>query len=171
MKKPVNFDEYTDTYNSLLTQQTSFFSSSEEYFSSYKVSIVRGEVKSSPARILEFGCGIGRNIRYLRNVFPDAEIMGSDISAKSLEMARLENKGVKFWCEGVDEQPVDQQFDLIFVAGVFHHIPPAQRTAAAATLFSRLSPGGALFVFEHNPFNPVTRRIVGCGSAYAPRFI
>ncbi|SAL14008.1 methyltransferase type 12 [Caballeronia udeis] len=160
MKKPVNFDEYTETYNSLLTQQTRFFASGEEYFSHYKVAIVRDEVKSPPARILEFGCGIGRNIRYLRDAFPDAEIMGSDISAKSLEMARSENEGVRFWCEGVDEQPDNQQFDLIFVAGVFHHIPPAQRADVATTLFSRLTPGGSLFVFEHNPFNPVTRRIV-----------
>lgn len=160
MKKPVNFDEYTETYNSLLTQQTRFFATNEEYFSNYKVAIVRDKVRPPPARILEFGCGIGRNIRYLREAFPDAEIMGSDISAKSLEMARSENKGIRFWREGVDEQPGNQPFDLIFVAGVFHHILPVQRVAVATTLFSRLKPGGSLFVFEHNPFNPVTRHIV-----------
>lgn len=160
MKNSVNFDDFTENYNSLLTEKTSFFATSEEYFASYKVSIVRDETKRSPPRILEFGCGIGRNIRYLRDAFPGAEILGSDISAKSLEMARSENPEVVFWCEGVDEPPDNQPFDLIFVAGVFHHVPPADRVSVAATLCSRLKPGGSLFVFEHNPFNPITRHIV-----------
>jgi SAM-dependent methyltransferase len=160
MKKPVNFDEYTESYNTLLTQQTSFFSSSEEYFSHYKVDIVHKAIHKAPARILEFGCGIGRNIRYLRDAFPYAEIMGSDISAKSIEMARDENEGIHFWCEGSEAEPEANRFDLIFVAGVFHHVPPPEREGVAKTLFDRLNPGGSLFVFEHNPFNPVTQRIV-----------
>lgn len=27
-------------------------------------------------------------------------------------------------------------------------------------MFSRLKPGGLIFVFEHNPYNPVTQKIV-----------
>jgi 2-polyprenyl-3-methyl-5-hydroxy-6-metoxy-1,4-benzoquinol methylase len=52
------------------------------------------------------------------------------------------------------------QFDVIFVAGVFHHVPPPQRESVSKTLMDRLAPGGKVFVFEHNPYNPVTRRIV-----------
>ena len=28
------------------------------------------------------------------------------------------------------------------------------------TLYQRLAPGGAIVIFENNPFNPVTRKIV-----------
>lgn len=159
MSKKVDFDNYTDNYNQLLRESTGFFSASEEYFARYKIELVRKLVHRSPKSILEYGCGIGRNIPFLREAFPDARIEGSDISAASLEIARRDNPEIRFFIEQEGVQPGDP-VDLIFVAGVFHHIPLAQRSAVTQTLFERLRPGGELFVFEHNPYNPVTRRIV-----------
>ena len=159
MSNKVDFDDYTKNYNQLLKEGTNFFSSSEEYFAKYKVDLVRKQVHASANRILEFGCGIGRNIPFLQQAFPLAVIMGSDISGASLEIARRDNTGAEFFREDENVEPT-KLFDLIFVAGVFHHIPVAHRAGVAKTLFNRLSPGGQLFVFEHNPFNPITRRIV-----------
>lgn len=159
MNDKVDFDKFTSDYNRLLKESTGFFSSSEAYFASYKVEEVRRLLGDRPKRILEFGCGIGRNVPFLASAFPDAEIIGTDVSAGSLEQAQEENPGYKFV---VESQELDLgQFDLIFVAGVFHHIAPADRVSTAALLRQRLSGGGALCVFEHNPYNPVTRRIVG----------
>jgi SAM-dependent methyltransferase len=154
----VDFDRYAESYNDLLREQTRFFSADEAYFARYKVALARRLVTRDPARILEYGCGIGRNIAFLRDAFPRAQIVGSDVSAKSLELARAANPGTEFRLE--DDQWHDAGFDLAFVAGVFHHIPPPARTAAAKLLASRLRSGGTLVVFEHNPYNPVTRRIV-----------
>ncbi len=159
MSNKVDFDDYTENYNQLLREGTSFFSSSEEYFARYKVDLVRKQVDTPVNSILEYGCGIGRNISFLQQAFPNAITMGSDISSASLEIARRDNKGVEFFREDENVE-LTNLFDLIFVAGVFHHIPVVQRAEVAKTLFKRLSPGGQLFVFEHNPFNPVTRRIV-----------
>lgn len=159
MTNKVDFDDYTANYNQLLKEGTSFFSSNEEYFARYKIDLVRKRVQRPVTRLLEYGCGIGRNIPFLQKAFPSAVIMGSDISAASLEIARLDNTEVEFFLEDENAEPI-KLFDLIFVAGVFHHIPLAQRAGVAKTLFTRLSPGGLLFVFEHNPFNPLTRRIV-----------
>jgi len=159
MTKKVDFDEYTENYNELLKEGTSFFSSSEEYFAKYKINIVHQQVDISVNSILEYGCGIGRNIPYLQQVFPKAVIKGSDISGASLEIARRDNSDVDFFLEDENVE-LNNSFDVIFVAGVFHHIPVVQRAEVARTLFNRLSPGGMLFVFEHNPYNPVTRRIV-----------
>ena len=159
MVKRVDFDDYTKNYNQLLNQKTRFFASSEEYFSEYKVDILRKQVALPVKRLLEYGCGLGRNIPFLRKAFKEAEVTGSDIAPVSLEIARQENPGIKFIQEGMRSKDIGE-FDLIFVAGVFHHVPVHQRLAAAKTLFERLEPGGSLFVFEHNPYNPVTRRIV-----------
>lgn len=158
MTEKVDFDKYTDNYNQLLREGTSFFSSSEQYFAKYKVDLVKKSTPHPVTRILEYGCGIGRNVSYLQAAFPGAEIIGTDISEASLEIARAENPGVRFEGERADLPLGD--FDLIFVAGVFHHIPPAERPGALALLSTRLRPGGTLCVFEHNPYNPVTRRIV-----------
>ncbi|WP_076998640.1 trans-aconitate 2-methyltransferase [Variovorax sp. KK3] len=159
MSNKVDFDNYTDNYNELLRESTGFFSADEAYFARYKVELVKRLSRRAPARILEYGCGIGRNIPFLRDAFPGAHIEGSDISGASLDIARTENPGTHFFLER-DDTPNGEPVDLIFVAGVFHHIPVAERARVTATLFQRLSPGGELFVFEHNPYNPVTRRIV-----------
>jgi trans-aconitate methyltransferase len=158
MNDKVDFDSYSGNYNELLRESTKFFSASEEYFARYKIDLVRSALQQPVNRILEYGCGIGRNIRYLQAAFPGAEIIGTDISKRSLAIAASENPTVRFEAELPD---LDLgQFDLIFVAGVFHHIPLAERTAASKLLATRLAKAGSLCVFEHNPFNPITRRIV-----------
>ncbi len=157
--KKVDFDQYASRYNELLREGTGFFTEDESYFARYKVAIARSLVTTSPATVLEFGCGIGRNIPFLRAAFPGAELMGSDVSAKSIETAREENPGVRFWVDGGQEGECPP-FDLVFVAGVFHHIPPEERRAAADYAAARLAPGGSIVVFEHNPYNPITRKIV-----------
>ncbi|TFH44545.1 MAG: class I SAM-dependent methyltransferase [Lysobacterales bacterium] len=159
MSNKVDFDDYTENYNQLLNEGTRFFSSSEEYFARYKIELVRQNVHSPVGRLLEYGCGIGRNIPFLQHAFPNSTIVGSDISGASLEIARRDITGVEFFLEDGNVDPTSP-FDLIFVAGVFHHVPVARRVEVAETLFDRLSPGGQLFVFEHNPLNPITRRIV-----------
>lgn len=159
MTNKVDFDHYTENYNLLLKEETSFFSSSDEYFAKYKVNIVRKQIDTPVSRILEYGCGIGRNIPFLQRAFPGTVVVGSDVSSASIEVARRDNAGVEFLLE--DENiKLSDSYDLIFVAGVFHHVPVSQRAEVAKTLFDRLSPKGRLFVFEHNPYNPVTRRIV-----------
>lgn len=158
MKNRVDFDNYTDDYNQLLKEKTGFFSKSDAYFASYKIELVKSRLSKPVSRILEFGCGIGRNIPFIREVFPNSYIVGSDISRASLDIARQSQPEVMF----IAEEDISEigQFDLIFVAGVYHHIPVGERGKTSDTLYGRLNVGGDLFVFEHNPYNPVTRRIV-----------
>jgi SAM-dependent methyltransferase len=155
----VDFDAFADKYDELLREQTGFFTADESYFARYKVDIAREQAHDEPRRVLEFGCGTGRNIAFLRTAFPNAVVMGSDVSARSLDVARKANPGVVFWHESRDEGE-REAFDLIFIAGVFHHVPPAERAAVAQRVASRLTPDGVAIVFEHNPYNPLTRRIV-----------
>lgn len=41
-----------------------------------------------PRRILEVGCGTGRNLAHMARCFPDAEIVGLDLSAEMVAKAR-----------------------------------------------------------------------------------
>jgi SAM-dependent methyltransferase len=127
----VNFDEHTEKYNQLLNDGTRFFSSNEDYFAQYKIDIVRAEICRPVRRVLEFGCGIGRNIPFLRRAYPNAVIVGSDISNASLDIARQQNAGVEF-VEESENMKFDDKFDLVFVAGVFHHVPKPLRLQVAA---------------------------------------
>jgi SAM-dependent methyltransferase len=165
MTKPVDFDDYSKNYDQLLQEQVGFFSKSDAYFAQYKAELAKSRVNTSVQRLLEFGCGTGRNIGFLRAAFPGALVIGSDVSQASLAHAKELQPEVDFFVEQVNvaetmEVPQLSGVDVIFVAGVFHHIPLDQRASVAKKLFQRLRPGGELIVFEHNPYNPVTRRIV-----------
>ena len=52
------------------------------------------------------------------------------------------------------------KFDLVLASCVFHHIPPQDRQTAIRYCQSRLKKNGHFIIFEHNPINPVTRRLV-----------
>ncbi len=158
MTEEVNFDEFTETYNSLLKEQTKLFTSDDGYFAQYKINITK-TISENPAKILEFGCGIGRNIPFLKEAYPNSTIFGTDISIESLDVAKKLNPQVQF--VATSELPsCESHFDLIFVASVYHHIPCSQRANVTKLLYQSLAPGGQLIIFEHNPYNPVTRKIV-----------
>lgn len=159
MKNVVDFDRFTKNYNVLLGEGTRFFSADDAYFAKYKIDIVRKQILCPISSMLEYGCGIGRNIPFLQCAFPTAKIVGSDVSSESLTVASEQCPGVMFFQEKDEEEP-REAVDLIFVANVFHHIPPIMRAKVMKKLFHRLKPGGHIFLFEHNPYNPVTRRLV-----------
>ena len=157
----IDFDDYSANYDQLLRESTKLYADDSEYFAKYKVDLIRDAAagaRTPVRRVLEYGCGTGRNIGYLCAAFPEAEVVGTDVSIESLRIARTIHHKQRFEVEQAGLEL--GRFDLIFVASVFHHIPPAVRAEVMATLAQRLTPGGSIEVFEHNPFNPVTRRIV-----------
>jgi len=155
--KKVNFDEYADTYEDLLKEQLGFFSRERDYFSEYKIRIVRERTPERAPRILDFGTGIGLSLPFIRKWFSQSEVHATDISETSLERVRKYNADVVVLR---DADLVDGQYDLILVITVIHHVAPALRAPLFQRLERLLRPDGRIWIFEHNPFNPVTRRMV-----------
>jgi SAM-dependent methyltransferase len=156
----INFDHFAEDYNQILSKRLSFFESSSDYFAQYKVSVLKKLLKRQPSRILEFGCGVGSNIGHLITAFPNVTIAGCDISQKCLEVAAKGNPSTEFFCLDVSPSAHKESFDLVFIANVFHHIPPAQQKSTVMLIRQLMTKTGDLFIFEHNPYNPVTRHIV-----------
>ena len=154
----VDFDKYVDTYNSILEHQLNFFDG-EEYFAAYKVHLLTELANSKAQKILDFGCGIGRSISFLEQAFPDGKIFATDISECSIKKAREEYSNSYFFPLN-EAHEYKSQFEVIFVAGVFHHIHPTLRQGVMQQLSDMLTDDGELFIFEHNPLNPVTRYMV-----------
>lgn len=156
----VDFDEYAEDYDNILKEQLSFFSEDDKYFAKYKVKLVHKYLTDKPRKILEYGCGTGRNLPFFQEIFPSAKIFGADISAQSIAIAKEQNPSANCYC--LDDYFIRDSgdFDLIFVAGVFHHIAPNERVGVLSQINSLLSQSGSLFVFEHNPYNPVTQKLV-----------
>jgi SAM-dependent methyltransferase len=158
LSNKVEFDEYAENYQKILQEQLNFFDGNEGYFAEYKIEIVNKYIKNRPKKILEYGCGVGRNLKYLTQYFHQSTIYAADISKKSLDIAKVDNPSVHFYL--LDEDTIVDKFDLIFVALVFHHIEPELRLKVMEDISGFLQEGGNIFIFEHNPYNPVTRYLV-----------
>lgn len=159
----VNFDEHAETYEKVLDKDLEFFGEESSYFAEYKINVVKNTIGlKDNLNILEYGCGIGMNIKFFSKHFPNSKISGCDISAKSLEVAEKRNdKSVNFFL--INEENISKffdTFDLIFVSCVFHHIQPPLRDESMKNIFNLLKKDGKFYFFEHNPYNPVTRHIV-----------
>ena len=153
----IDFDQYAGQYEALIAAQTNFFDRDNDYFIRYKVERAK-QLAGDVDAVLDFGCGIGRAMPYFRAAFPNADVVGCDPSADSLAVARRENPDCRFF--PMDELVPTTKFDLVLASCVFHHIAPAERQDALRYCYDRLKPGGHLVIFEHNPFNPVTQRLV-----------
>ena len=151
------FDEHARDYDEVLSDFLKFQGEKHEFFSRYKIDIVRREIRRKPLRVLEYGCGTGRNISLFREIFPEARITGYDISGRSIDVASKKNPDARFCVAGRDD--LGSGYDLAFVSMVFHHMEDDVREEAVRTLFNSVKPGGELFVFEHNPLNPAARYV------------
>lgn len=84
--------------------------------------------KINPKRILEVGCGFGRNIKFLIGSGVDPKkIVGIDISSVMIKKARkyVKNKNVKLFIANASDLPFkNKEFDMVLVHGVFMHIKP-----------------------------------------------
>ena len=70
----VDFDNFAGKYENILDKQLDFFGEENSYFAEYKVKIIKDTLGSDPSDILEFGCGIGRNLKYVTEMFPGSKI-------------------------------------------------------------------------------------------------
>ena len=116
--------------------------------------------------LLDYGCGAGDLMRVLAGTGARARFMGCDVSAGMLAEA------ARRWPAGLEPVPglepqdgartpfADNQFDVAVISAVLHHVPPAERPAVYGELGRVLKPGGRIYVFEHNPRNPLVRYVI-----------
>jgi SAM-dependent methyltransferase len=162
------FDKFADEYCALHTRNIRMSGETPEFFAEYKVKDViemlsaGTEPRLSQPAILDFGGGVGTSVPYFRKYFPKARLTCLDVSRKSLAIARERFPGLAdfTWFDGRTIPFPDDSFDIAFAACVFHHIDHARHGALLGEIRRVLAPGGAIFIFEHNPLNPLTRHAV-----------
>jgi len=116
--------------------------------------------------LLDYGCGAGDLMRVLALSGGRADFVGCDVSTGMLaEVA-------KRWPSTLGAAPrtapqdgartpfADASFDVVTISAVLHHVPVAERPAVYRELARVLKPGGRLYVFEHNPRNPLVRYVI-----------
>ena len=96
-------------------------------------------------------------LRFIIKKFNHSKIYAFDESKKSQAYAKKNYPKAKFLNS---RNLKNQKYDIIFVSGVFHHVQIKKRKKLISELRKMLSEKGNIFITEHNPYNPVTRKIV-----------
>jgi SAM-dependent methyltransferase len=97
-------------------------------------------------RVLDFACGYGRLLRLLGAAVPPERSWAADIQGPAVEFVGS-RFGVHAQASAADPalfQPAVGEFDLIWVASLFSHLPDTLFHDWLARLFALLGPGGLL---------------------------
>jgi SAM-dependent methyltransferase len=160
----VDFDAYADEYGDAVQRSIGFAGKDHDFFTRRKafhlLDLARRRLGPATAlRALDVGCGVGLTDSYLVDRFRTLE--GVDTSEEAIRRAAAANPSVSYRTYAGDRLPYeDEHFDLAFAICVLHHVRPAERPGFVAELRRVVRPGGLVAVFEHNPFNPLTRLAV-----------
>jgi ubiquinone/menaquinone biosynthesis C-methylase UbiE len=160
------FDRYASRYAETVNASIWVSGEDVDFFANLKAALVRRALeKARPQSLLDFGCGTGLSTRALRRALPSIpRVVGIDPSADSIRHARdllTGQEGVTYELSNPDRLPfADGTFDVVFTACVFHHIERGEHLHWLREIRRVLSPDGQFFLFEHNPYNPLTRRAV-----------
>ncbi|MFH9005179.1 class I SAM-dependent methyltransferase [Streptomyces afghaniensis] len=99
-------------------------------------------------RVLDLGCGPGRNALYLAERGFDVDAV--DLAPAAVDWARERARaagadGVRFHCGdafALAGTELTGPYDLVYDSGCFHHLPPHRRISYLALLDDVLAPGG-----------------------------
>lgn len=158
------FDWHADTYRADVERSIGFTGLDLDFFTRAKADELVGLVDrfvGSPGAlsILDVGCGPGVTDELLAPRF--RTLTGVDTSPEMVIQAAARNPGATYEAyDGCALPFSDDAFDVTFAICVMHHVPPPQWDAFVAEMHRVTRPGGLVLVFEHNPFNPLTRRAV-----------
>lgn len=158
------FHAYRDGYGDAIDDAIGFCHQGHEFFTRAKVRhllrLIRAHVGlPGHVRVLDLGCGPGVTDRVLSPQLPG--LSGTDVSRPLLERAAQDNPAVDYrHYDGTLLPWPDDHFDVTFTICVLHHVEPPGRGAFMREMARVTRPDGLAVVFEHNPWNPLTRRAV-----------
>jgi ubiquinone/menaquinone biosynthesis C-methylase UbiE len=160
----VDFDVFASQYEDAVDQSVSFTGRDSAFFALRKVEVLESIVQSMVGRleglsVLDVGCGTGTTDRYLRARV--GSLCGVDVSEEMLTKARSNVRDVDYrWYDGEKLPFPDESFDAVVAICVLHHVPMSNRFKFVNEMVRVTRTNGVVAVFEHNPFNPLTRHAV-----------
>jgi ubiquinone/menaquinone biosynthesis C-methylase UbiE len=162
------FDKFADEYEAMHAASIAVSGEGPEFFAEYKIQDIAEEYRrhagaaGEAPQVLDFGSGNGGSVPFVRKHIPRAKLTCVDVSRRSLALAekRFPSLAEYVQFDGTHIPFPAEHFDIAYAACVFHHIGEAEHVGLLKELRRALRVGGALFVFEHNPYNPLTVHVV-----------
>ena len=158
-----NFDQFSKNYREVLNDSVKRAGFDTGYLTNHKLENLRrlnSNICDDSFSFLDYGCGVGNICKEFSKFFPRGHYSGVDQSSKMIWECNSKYASKGSFYELESEGWKQQTYDLIFCACVFHHIPPEKHLSVLETLRSLLNEKGKLIIWEHNPYNPITRKFV-----------
>lgn len=110
-------------------------------------------VQGKPDKIIDLGCGTGSTTLLLKQAFPEAEVIGLDLSPQMLVVAeyKAQQAGLDIhWLHGLAEatQLKEEEFDLVTASLLFHETPTAIAQRILAEAHRLLHWGGQVIILD-----------------------
>jgi SAM-dependent methyltransferase len=100
--------------------------------------------------ILDFPCGNGRVLRFLRAMFPEAMIYAAEIDKNALAFCERVFSATPLMSKArFTDLQIPQRFDLIWCGSLFTHIDETSAVELLRFFYSHLSPGGRCVFTTH----------------------
>jgi SAM-dependent methyltransferase len=105
---------------------------------------------TSVRNVLDYACGYGRVLRWLKVAFPDATLLGVDADPKAANGAEM--------VLNVPTRPLDVtlaspvpggKFDLVWIGSLFTHLRATETARVIRFLAEQLEPGGLIVFTTH----------------------
>lgn len=112
-------------------------------------------IQGQPRRILDLGCGTGSTTLMLKQAFPQAEVIGIDLSPYMLAVAanKAQQAGLEIqFLHGNAEQTEfsDAFFNLVTASMLFHETPSTVSKAILRESYRLLRKGGEVVILDGN---------------------
>ena len=156
-------DQHAQRYDDELNRGLRISGETKDFFAKRRIAWLATcceQLSFRPRTVLDYGCGIGGATSLLFQHLGAASVIGLDVSAASLETARRTNSELATRYLPPGEYTPDGSVDLVYLNGVFHHIPLQERRSAVGFIAECLRPDGLLAFWENNPLNPGTRYVM-----------
>jgi len=104
-------------------------------------------------RVLDVGSGTGTLATLIKQSNPGARVVGIDVDAEILDLAREKARGqkveVEFRKAFADDLPFgDGEFDVVVSSLLFHHLPTTVKKGALREVHRVLRPGGVFLLAD-----------------------
>jgi len=112
-------------------------------------------IRGNPRRILDLGCGTGTTTRLLKRRFPEASVIGLDLSPYMLVVAQHKASDASLDIafrhgNAMATGLADESFDIVCATLLLHETPPTVAKAILKESFRLLSPGGQMLILDGN---------------------
>lgn len=112
-------------------------------------------VPNNAASILEIGCGIGATAWRIAQAYRNANVLGVDISQRSIDVARtcFRLPNLAYQQHVLSRGVLAQKFDYVLMMDVYEHIAAGQRSELHQFLAEALTENGRVFLSFPTPWH------------------